>query len=120
MPRRPLNVFGRPLVTCSMSPLTGFKRTGSCTLNDKDYGNHLVCAVVTEEFLAFTLAQGNDLVTPSEFFQGLKPGDRWCLCALRWLEAYRAGYAPPVVGESTEINALRFIDPKVLQRYLID
>ena len=110
------NVLGGPLQACSFDPLTGFERTGCCETGPDDLGQHTVCARVTEEFLAFSLARGNDLVTPQPQwrFPGLKPGDRWCLCAARWLEAYEAGVAPPVVLEATHEAALRVIPLDVL------
>ena len=90
------NVLGGPLGTCSNDPLTGFYRNGCCDTGSEDQGVHVVCAVMTEEFLAFSREHGNDLTAPVELFQfpGLKPGDRWCLCAARWREAYDAGCAP--------------------------
>ena len=105
------NVLGTPLVACSYAPLTGYLRDGCCQTLPDDTGLHLVCARVTQAFLDFSVAQGNDLVTPRpEYrFRGLKPGDRWCLCASRWLQAYEAGVAPPVVLESTHERALDFI-----------
>ncbi|MCO5107746.1 MAG: DUF2237 domain-containing protein [Burkholderiaceae bacterium] len=105
------NVLGGPLQACSFDPLTGFERTGCCETGPDDVGQHTVCARVTEEFLAFSLARGNDLVTPQPQwrFAGLRPGDRWCLCAARWLEAWEAGVAPPVVLEATHEAALRVV-----------
>ncbi len=105
------NVLGTPLVACSYAPLTGYLRDGCCQTLPDDTGLHLVCARVTQAFLDFSVAQGNDLVTPRpEYrFRGLKPGDRWCLCASRWLEAYEAGVAPPVALESTHERALDII-----------
>jgi len=110
------NVLGGPLQACSFDPLAGFERSGCCETGPDDLGQHTVCARVTEEFLAFSLAHGNDLVTPQPQwrFPGLKPGDRWCLCAARWLEAYEAGVAPPVVLEATHEAALRVIPLDVL------
>ncbi len=107
--RRPgRNVLGGPLLTCSVAPLTGFYRTGCCDTGPEDRGRHTVCAVVTEAFLRFSRERGNDLSTPRpEFgFEGLRDGDRWCLCAARWQEAHLAGVAPPVVLEATEEAAL--------------
>ena len=103
------NVLGGPLQACSFDPLTGFERTGCCETGPDDVGQHTVCARVTEEFLAFSLARGNDLVTPQPQwrFAGLRPGDRWCLCAARWEEARRAGFAPPVLPEATHEAALQ-------------
>jgi uncharacterized protein (DUF2237 family) len=103
-----VNVLGGPLQLCSEAPLTGWYRDGCCRTDENDHGRHVVCAVVTEEFLAFSAAQGNDLITPRpEFgFAGLVPGDRWCLCATRWEEARAAGFAPEVVLEATHKKAL--------------
>lgn len=106
-----LNVLGGPLLACSFDPLTGFFRDGCCHTGVHDHGSHTVCARVTEAFLAFSLERGNDLVTPRpEYrFKGLRAGDRWCVCAARWLEAFRAGVAPPVILESTHEAALRIV-----------
>jgi uncharacterized protein (DUF2237 family) len=106
-----LNVLGTALVPCSYDPLTGYFRDGCCNTDDQDQGTHVVCAVVTQAFLDFSLSKGNDLMTPRPAyrFAGLKPGDRWCLCALRWKEAFEAGVAPPVVLESTHAKALKFM-----------
>ena len=103
-----VNVWGEDLVPCSYDPLTGFYRDGCCQTDEEDHGTHVVCARMTQEFLIFSLQRGNDLMTPRpEYrFAGLKPGDRWCLCALRWKEALQAGLAPPVVMDSTHIKAL--------------
>ena len=113
------NVLGGPLVPCSYDPLTGYYRDGCCNTSEEDTGTHVVCARVTEEFLAFSLSRGNDLVTPRPQwrFAGLKPGDRWCLCALRWKEALEAGVAPPVVLESTHAKALAFVRLEDLQAH---
>ena len=107
----PLNVLGTPLVSCSLDPLTGYYRDGCCNTDDRDQGSHVICAKVTQAFLDFSLAQGNDLITPRpEYrFDGLRAGDQWCLCALRWKEAYVAGVAPGVVLESTHIRALNYV-----------
>ena len=106
-----LNVLGTPLVPCSYDPLTGYFRDGCCNTDENDQGSHVVCAKVTQAFLDFSLQQGNDLVTPrpEHRFAGLKAGDRWCLCALRWKQAYMAGVAPKVVLESTHKRALDFV-----------
>ena len=103
-----VNVWGEDLVPCSYDPLTGFYRDGCCQTDEEDHGTHVVCARMTQEFLIFSLQRGNDLMTPRpEYrFTGLKPGDRWCLCALRWKEALQAGLAPPVIMDSTHIKAL--------------
>ena len=102
------NVFGDPLQECGRDPLTGFYRDGCCETGPDDVGTHVVCAVMTAEFLAFTKARGNDLSTPRPSFRfaGLNPGDRWCLCVSRWKEALDAGVAPPVVLEATHRKAL--------------
>jgi uncharacterized protein (DUF2237 family) len=105
------NVLGTPLVPCSYDPLTGYLRDGCCHLDEQDAGTHVVCARVTQEFLDYSLSQGNDLITPRPEwrFAGLRPGDRWCLCVLRWRQALEAGVAPPVVLESTHNKALEFV-----------
>ncbi len=121
-PRQSLNVLGGALEPCSIDPLTGFHRDGCCTTGPRDVGSHTVCAVVTAEFLDFSRSRGNDLVTPApdHGFPGLKPGDRWCLCAPRWQEALRAGAAPRVVLRSTEASALRHCALDDLQRSALD
>lgn len=113
------NVFGEPLVPCSFDPLTGFFRDGCCKTNIEDAGTHVVCAVMTDEFLDFSQERGNDLSTPvPEWgFRGLRSGDHWCLCAIRWIEAYQAGAAPLVVLESTNYSALDHIPLEVLQQF---
>jgi len=113
------NVFNEPLVPCSFDPLTGFFRDGCCKTNADDIGTHVVCAIMTEEFLEFSRSRGNDLSTPMPEwgFPGLKPGDQWCLCAVRWKEAYLSDAAPLVVLESTNYTALDLIDMEVLQRF---
>lgn len=116
------NVMGGELEICSMQPLTGYHRDGCCQTDSTDGGLHLVCAQVTEEFLAFTKAQGNDLSTPLPVygFSGLKPGDRWCLCVDRWLEAKEAGVAPPLVLAATHQKALQHVSPETLSAFGID
>jgi uncharacterized protein len=116
------NVFGEPLQTCSETPLTGFFRDGCCNTLPEDFGSHTVCAVMTAEFLAFSKRAGNDLSTPApEFgFPGLKPGDRWCLCAARWQQAFEAGMAPKVVLSATNERALETVALKDLKRFAID
>jgi uncharacterized protein (DUF2237 family) len=103
------NVLGGPLAVCGVSPLTGFLRDGLCDTGPQDVGSHTVCAQMTEAFLDYSRRRGNDLVTPApEYgFPGLKPGDRWCVCAARWLEAAEAGVAPPVVLAATHARALQ-------------
>ena len=105
------NIFGEPLQSCCISPLTGYFRDGYCRTDDLDYGNHTVCVIVTEEFLEFSKKNGNDLITPQpkHLFPGLKPGDKWCLCAVRWQEAFEAGCAPRVELEATDERALKII-----------
>jgi len=111
MNEAPLNVLGTPLLSCSYDPLTGYYRDGCCNTDEKDQGSHVICAKVTQEFLDFSFQQGNDLITPRpEYrFDGLQAGDQWCLCALRWKEAYLAGVAPNVVLESTNFRALSYV-----------
>lgn len=111
------NVLGTELIPCSYDPLTGYFRDGCCNTDASDLGSHLICVRVTEKFLTFSSARGNDLVTalPQHRFPGLKPGDRWCVCANRWREALEAGCAPPVVMESTHAQALRFVTLGQLQ-----
>jgi uncharacterized protein (DUF2237 family) len=111
------NVLGGPLRACSFDPLTGYFRDGCCRTRGEDEGLHVVCARVTQEFLDYSLSLGNDLVTPRPQwrFAGLKAGDRWCVCATRWLEAWKAGAAPPVVLEATNEKALELIPLDVLQ-----
>ena len=119
MRQMPLNVLGTEMVECSRDPLTGFYRTGCCETGAEDHGFHLVCITATAEFLVFSKSRGNDLTTPREEygFPGLLPGDRWCLCADRWQEAFEAGVAPPVHLESTHILALEFIDLENLKQH---
>jgi len=116
------NVYGEPLEPCSMDPTTGFLRDGCCRRVDGDHGRHELCAVMTEEFLTFSKARGNDLLTPRpEFdFPGLEPGDRWCLCLSRWGEAVDANVAPPVILEATHEAVLRDVDPDVLREHAHD
>lgn len=113
------NVLGGPLDACSEAPLTGFLRDGCCRAVASDPGSHTVCAVMTADFLAFTVAAGNDLVTPRPEwgFPGLVPGDRWCLCAARWFEAAKAGRAPPVVLSATHEAALQTVPLEILLRH---
>jgi uncharacterized protein len=117
-----LNVLGGELVPCSLAPRTGFYRNGCCETGPEDVGLHTVCAVMTAEFLAFSKAAGNDLSTPMpEYgFPGLKPGDRWCLCAPRWKQALDAGMAPQVVLEATHEETLAIMPLGVLKDYAVD
>lgn len=116
------NVMGGPLQLCSTEPLTGFYRDGCCHTGPEDRGVHTVCAQMTSEFLEFSKARGNDLITPRpEFrFQGLKPGDGWCLCAARWLEAYEAGCAPPVFLDRTHERTLEIVPREALTQHALD
>jgi uncharacterized protein (DUF2237 family) len=117
-----LNVLGSPLATCSVQPLTGYFRTGCCETAADDFGSHTVCAQVTAEFLDFSKARGNDLCTPMPAygFDGLKPGDRWCLCVTRWKEALDAGMAPRVVLAATHRAALSVVTLEQLMAHAID
>ncbi len=114
-----LNVLGTALVPCSYDPLTGYFRDGCCNTVEEDVGTHVICARVTQAFLTYSLQQGNDLITPrpEHRFAGLKPDDRWCLCALRWKEALKVGAAPPVVLASTHVRALDFVTLAQLQAH---
>jgi uncharacterized protein (DUF2237 family) len=114
-----LNVLGTPLQSCSLNPLTGWKRDGCCRGDPEDRGMHHICAIMTEEFLGFAFSRGNDLITPRpEFgFPGLGPGDHWCLCALRWQEALLAHAAPRVRLEATHLNALGVVTLQDLQAH---
>jgi hypothetical protein len=116
------NVLGGPLATCCTAPMTGFYRDGNCHTGPQDAGTHVVCARVTQAFLEFSVARGNDLVTPVPQFRfpGLKPGDKWCLCAARWKEALDAGVAPPVVLAATHEKALEFVSLDDLKRHALD
>jgi uncharacterized protein (DUF2237 family) len=117
-----LNVLGGPLAECGVDPVTGYYRTGSCAAGPDDIGRHVICAVMTEEFLAHQKAVGNDLSTPRpEFgFGGLKPGDRWCVVAARWLQAYQHGVAAPVVLAATNRVALEVVPLAALQEHAVD
>ena len=116
------NVLGGELTTCSTDPMTGFFRDGCCNTSGQDAGMHTVCAEMTEDFLRFSKYRGNDLSTPMPQYQfpGLKEGDHWCLCVLRWKEAYEEGMAPLVDLEATHISALEFIDLDVLKEHAIE
>ena len=117
-----LNVLGEALAPCGLDPVTGFFRDGCCNTGYEDVGIHVVCAKMTREFLAFSKRRGNDLTTPAPGlgFPGLKPGDRWCLCAGRWKEALDAGVAPPVILQATHEEALAVVPLAVLKRHAID
>lgn len=116
--REARNVLGGDLESCSVEPITGFYRNGCCDTGPEDRGVHTVCAQMTREFLEFSRRMGNDLITPAPQygFPGLRPGDRWCLCVLRWREAFAAGVAPPVVLEATHQYALEFVRMDDLKR----
>jgi uncharacterized protein len=114
------NLLGLPLEPCSTRPMTGFFRTGCCETDERDAGRHVVCAEMTEEFLAFSASHGNDLSTPRAGFPGLRPGDRWCLCAARWKEAFDAHVAPPVILAATHESATEIVDRALLFRHALD
>jgi len=116
------NVFGEALESCSESPLTGFFRDGCCNTGEQDAGSHTVCVQVTREFLEFSRFRGNDLSTPQPAFgfPGLKPGDRWCLCAARWREAWAAGAAPRVFLRSTHERALEIVPLEEMKAHAVD
>jgi len=111
-----INVFGEKLETCSLNPRTGFYRDGCCNTGSEDSGRHVICCIMTDEFLRFSKSVGNDLSTPLPGFQfpGLKAGDQWCLCALRWKEAYEAGVAPAVYLEATNEAVLKYVSMDML------
>lgn len=116
------NVFGDRLQTCCESPMTGFYRDGCCNTGPDDFGAHTVCTLMTREFLEFSRSRGNDLSTPmpEHGFPGLKPGDRWCLCAARWKEALDAGLAPRVILTATHEATLEFVSLEDLKKHAID
>ena len=115
------NVYGEELQNCCLDPLTGYFRDGFCKTNNQDIGTHVVCAKITDEFLNFTLSRGNDLISPAPQynFKGLKAGDFWCLCAVRWLEAHEVGKAPKINLKATNQKVLEYIDLKTLEKYKI-
>jgi uncharacterized protein (DUF2237 family) len=117
-----LNVLGTPLEACSLDPMTGYYRNGCCDTGSEDKGVHIVCAIMTEEFLVFSRERGNDLTMPIEMFDfpGLKPGDRWCLCAARWQEAFEAGKAPQIVLAATHANTLDACALDDLKKHAVD
>ncbi|MBX7103711.1 MAG: DUF2237 domain-containing protein [Gemmataceae bacterium] len=116
------NVLGAPLAECGTNPITGFTRSGCCETGPEDAGSHTICAELTAEFLAYSQSQGNDLVTPRPEwgFPGLRPGDRWCLCAARWKEALAAGVAPPVILAATNEEALEVVTLEDLKSHALD
>ena len=111
------NVLGTELKTCSCNPMTGWYRDGSCRTDISDKGMHTICAVMTEQFLTYSKAQGNDLSSPGVGFPGLKAGDHWCLCAPRWKEAFDDGMAPLINLEATEASTLRIINIEILRKF---
>lgn len=115
------NILGTDLQSCCMDPMTGFFRDGFCNTNHTDHGTHVVCAIITDDFLEFTKQQGNDLSTPRPEYQfpGLKAGDAWCLCALRWKEAHENGVAPLIKPQSTHEKTLKIIDKDILEKYYV-
>ena len=117
----PRNVLGGPLAICGCNPMTGWYRDGFCRTDPSDLGRHTVCCQVNEPFLRYSLAQGNDLSTPVPAFEfpGLQPGDRWCVCASRWLQAYEDGMAPPVVLDACEQSTLEVIPLELLQSHAV-
>ena len=120
-PTGPLNVLGTPLLPCCLENSTGWYRNGSCETDSGDHGRHVICAIMTEEFLAFSRLMGNDLSTPiPEYnFPGLKPGECWCLCAARWQEAFASGMAPMVKLEACEQSALEIVDLENLKSHAV-
>lgn len=121
-PANSVNVFGEPLETCSEEPMTGFYRDGCCNTSDTDLGSHTVCVLLTDDFLQFSKQQGNDLITPQPQydFPGLQAGQRWCLCASRWLQAYVAGCAPRVYLKRTHLRALEIVPMEQLREFAAD
>ena len=119
MKEKSLNVYGKPLQICGNEPITGAFRDGCCNTGHGDIGTHTVCAIVSDEFLEFSKSRGNDLTRdyPEYNFKGLKDGDRWCLCASRWVEAYEVGLAPKVILESTHIKTLEYVSIQILESF---
>ena len=122
LPQSQQNVFGEPIELCCKDPLTGFYRDGHCNTSPNDLGTHTVCALMTDEFLEYSAAAGNDLSTPRPefYFPGLVAGNRWCLCAMRWEQAHRAGKAPKLYLKATNIVTLRAIPLEILKPYALD
>jgi len=117
-----INIFGDKIEACCHDPVTGYFRDGFCNTDEHDFGSHVVCAEITEDFLIFSKAMGNDLSTPRpEFnFPGLKEGDSWCVCALRWKEAYENGCAPKIYLRRTNKKVLKLVDLKILKEFALD
>lgn len=122
MKKNQLNVLGQKLVECSRNPITGFKRNGCCEANSEDFGKHIICAVMNQKFLDFQNAKGNDLITPKKDydFPGLNSGDKWCVCANRWLDAYNYSCATSIILSSTHIDVLEIIDIEILKKFALD
>jgi hypothetical protein len=118
---RALNVLGTPLENCSCNPMTGYLRDGFCKTTADDFGTHVVCAVISDAFLSYSLSKGNDLISPRPEwdFPGLQAGDKWCLCVSRWKEAVGAGVAPKVDLSATNAVALRFVSLELLKEYAV-
>lgn len=114
-----LNIFGTKLISCCTNPITGYFRDGLCRTVSEDTGTHTVCAVVSKEFLEYSASKGNDLMTPITYlnFPGLSPGDKWCLCVTRWLEAEKSGKAPPIILEATHQKTLQYASLELLENY---
>lgn len=119
---KPINVFGEKLEICGVDPVTGFYRDGTCNTCKDDFGSHTVCIETSQEFLEYSKSKGNDLSTPVPAFnfKGLKPGDSWCVCAGRWLEAERNGMGPRLNLQSTHIKALEIVPMALLKKYAVD
>ena len=117
-----LNVFGEPLILCGINPMTGVFRNGCCDTGELDTGTHTVCALITDDFLSFSKLRGNDLTQPypQYNFPGLIDGDRWCLCILRWLEAYRAGMAPKIILKACHQKTLDYVGLDTLKKFAVD
>ena len=115
--KKQLNVFGKDLIPCSLNPLTGFFRDGCCKTSEQDKGLHNICVTIDQKFLEFSKNKGNDLITPREeySFPGLKPGDKWCVCVDRWIEAYIEGCAPKIILEATSQSVMKKIEIKILK-----
>lgn len=112
-----MNIYNKKLEVCSLFPLTGHTRNGYCTLNETDNGIHIVCAIMTEKFLNFSKSKGNDLITPSIHFPGLKKGDKWCLCVHRWIEAYHNDCAPYIDLKATNKNVLKYLSQNMINEF---
>jgi uncharacterized protein (DUF2237 family) len=114
-----LNLFNQPIKSCSMNPITGYRRDGFCHYFSDDYGTHIVCALVDDKFLKFTKSKGNDLISANYNFPGLKSGDKWCICIGRWLEAYEAGVAPKIDPYASSKLILNYISFEEIKKFFI-